>query len=404
MKKSISFIMISVLIIALAIIAVNTHNPSEPTPQNIAAKESKNSSTIDEEMPKKEMRGMWVSYISLDMSNTDRSESAFREKLSTIISTAKENSCNAIFIHVRAFCDALYKSEVYPSSHILWGTQGAFENYDALQIIIDECKNENIEVHAWINPFRIKTSTSGFELSSKNPYYEMNNACVEYGDGIYLNPASKDARNLILSGVKEIIENYSVDGIHFDDYFYPTSDESFDKEEYNRYLKSCKSQSDAMPLTKWRQHNVNLLICDVYRLIKDYDNSIQFGISPQGNIQNDLDMGADVLSWTECLGYVDYICPQLYFSLKNPALEFKAGLDKWLEMSFHKNLKFYVGLGVYKAGTDADSGTWLDESDILKKELEIIRNQNLDGYILYDYNAMISENAQTEMANFKDAL
>ena len=404
MKKLMYFLITAALISAFVFLLVNPKTQNSTNKYDTSNQNEIKASTEDEKSPLKELRGMWVSYISLDMSTTDRSESAFREKLENIISIAKENKINALFIHVRAFGDALYNSEIFPSSHILWGTQGGYAAFDPLDIVIKECQKEDIQVHAWINPYRIKTAYSDFEISSKSPYYTLHNACIEYDNGVYLNPASKDARELIKKGVKEIITKYQVDGIHFDDYFYPTSEESFDKEEYNRYLKSCKSQSDALSLTKWRQHNVNLLICDVYRLVKSYDKNIQFGISPQGNIDNDLSMGADVISWCECMGYVDYICPQLYFSLKNPALEFKAGLDNWLNLKRHNKLRVYAGLGVYKAGTDADSGTWLDDSEILKKEVNIIREYNLDGFILYDYNAMISENAETEMKNLRTVL
>ena len=147
-----------------------------------------------------------------------------------------------------------------------------------------------------------------------------------------------------------------------------------------------------------------MLIAEVYRTVKSYDENIIFGISPQGNIDNDLKMGADVKSWCECFGYVDYICPQLYYSLENPALKFEAGLDKWLEFKFHKSLKFYAGLAVYKVGTDADEGTWSLSDDILAKELEIIRNEKLNGYILYDYEAIINDNAQSEIKNFRELL
>ena len=204
--------------------------------------------------------------------------------------------------------------------------------------------------------------------------------------------------------MKEIIDKYPVNGIHFDDYFYPTADENFDKDLYNTYLTSCKSQRDAMPLTQWRQNNVNMLISEVYRNIKSVNPDLSFGISPQGNIENDLMMGADVESWCEQIGYIDYICPQMYFSLENPALRFEAGLEKWLEFDFHGELEVYVGLGVYKAGSDADSGTWLNESTNLSKELEIIRNKKLHGFVLYDYESMLKSETQSELTNLKKVL
>lgn len=400
MKKHMSAAVIFTLILAIVSVVVSANHNKSLKEESEPVASSAKAATEDEA----EMRGMWVSYISLDMNGTDYTEESFREKFGEITDTAKEYGCNALFLHVRAFCDALYKSEIFPSSHILWGEQGAEESYDALKIMCEICEKENLEIHAWINPYRVMAGTSQFELSEDNPYMLDSTIGVEYDGGIYLNPAKKEARNLIINGVKEILENYKVDGIHFDDYFYPTADESFDKAEYNQYLKAFQSERDAMPLNQWRKNNVNMLVAEVYRTIKEYNPDIEFGISPQGNIQNDLEMGADVKSWAECIGYVDYICPQLYYSIENPALKFQAGLDEWLQFDRHENLKLYAGLAVYKAGTDADEGTWKLESDILARELEIIREEKLDGYILYDYEAVISENAQAEMSVFKESL
>lgn len=400
MKKSMSLTIVITFILAIFSVCYsayhnqNLKNAATPTV-------AQNSPATQDEA---EMRGMWVSYISLDMNGTDYSEKSFTDKFLKITATAKEYGCNALFVHTRPFCDAMYKSEIFPSSHVLWGKQGSKTTYDALEIMCKICKENNLQLHAWINPYRVKSEGSSFELSQNNPYIMDSSIGVEYNGAVFLNPAKKDTRKLIVEGVAEIIENYDVDGIHFDDYFYPTSDENFDKAEYNQYLKSCKSESDALPLTEWRKSNVNMLISEVYRKIKETAPNVKFGISPQGNIENDLNMGADVKSWVECIGYVDYICPQLYYSLENPALGFKSGLKSWLEFKPHTNLKFYVGLGVYKAGSDEDEGTWLLSDNILSQELEIIRKNKSDGYILYDYEAIISEKAKTEMTNFKKKL
>lgn len=399
MKKHISLAVVLTLTLAVVSVAVSADFGKKPKEEAKPAV-TESVSTSDEA----EMRGLWVSYISLNMSDTDYSEKAFRERFKDIISSAKKYGCNALFVHVRPFCDALYESDIFPSSHILWGEQGAKASYDALEIMSKMCEKSSLQLHAWINPYRIRTESSNFSLSEDSPYVKDEALGVEYEGSIYLNPAKKDVRKLIVDGIKEIIENYEVDGIHFDDYFYPEADEDFDKAQYNQYLKSFASERDALPLKEWRKNNVNMLIAEVYRTIKSYDESILFGISPQGNISNDLNMGADVKSWCECIGYVDYICPQLYYSLENPALKFEAGLDMWLEFKLHNKLKFYAGLAVYKAGTDSDSGTWLTDENILARELEIIRNRKLDGYILYDYEALKSDSAKTEMDNFKKLL
>lgn len=399
MNKPISLAVVLTLLLAVVSVVVSV-NHTKKEYETVHPVISQNTSSEDEA----EMRGLWVSYISLDMNGTDYSEKTFRKKFTEIVDVAREAGCNTLFVHVRAFCDAFYKSDIFPNSHILWGEQGKNETFDALKIMCEICHKEKLNIHAWINPYRITNDTSNFILSDTNPYILDKEIGIEYNGGIYINPAKKDARKLIVSGIKEILENYDVDGIHFDDYFYPTEDENFDKPQYNQYLKSCKSEKDAMPLNEWRKNNVNMLISEVYRTVKSFDENILFGISPQGNIENDLRMGADVKSWCECIGYVDYICPQLYYSLENPALKFEAGLDEWLEFNFHENLKLYSGFAVYKAGTDADNGTWLEHNNILAKELEITRAKKLDGFILYDYEALKSKNATTEIENFKNTL
>ena len=399
MKNHVSFAVILTLLLTVIAVAVSI-NTDKTEIQDTKPAVSENTSTSDEA----EMRGLWVSYISLDMSGTDYSEKAFIAKFEDIAKVAKKYGCNALFVHVRAFCDALYKSDIFPGSHILWGEQGKEAGYDALEIMTEISEENGLEIHAWINPYRVTNDTASFALSNTNPYMADNSLGIECQGGIYLNPAKKDVRELIVNGIKEIIENYNIDGIHFDDYFYPTADEDFDRAEYNQYLKAFATDRDALPLTEWRKNNVNMLIAEVYRTIKDYDKNITFGISPQGNIDNCLSMGADVKSWCECVGYVDYICPQLYFSLENPALKFEAGLDRWLEYNLHRDLKIYAGLGAYKAGSDADNGTWLESEDILKRELEIIRDKNTDGYILYDYEALLSTKAKKELENFKNGL
>lgn len=402
MSKHRNIAVILTLILAVTAVAISAYRnrgESSTTTSRVAPMQV-TAATEDEA----EMRGMWVSYISLDMSNTDRTEESFRNRFAEIISSAEEQGCNALFVHVRAFCDAMYKSELFPSSHILWGEQGKEDTYDALEIMCEQCSAANLEIHAWINPYRIATEASDFTLSEDNPYKRDSSLGIEYQGGVYLNPAKSESRKLIVDGVKEILEKYPVDGIHFDDYFYPTSDASFDKADYNKYLKAFKSEADAMPLEEWRKNNVNLLIAQVYQTVKSINKSVDFGISPQGNINNDLEMGADVKSWCEYVGYVDYICPQLYYSLENPALKFRAGLDDWLQLKRHKSLKLYAGLAVYKVGTDADSGTWKESNNILAQQLEIIRSKKLDGYILYDCEAVKSEKAQKEMSAFRECL
>ena len=293
-------------------------------------------SESEQKISEPEMRAVWVPYMSLDMRNTDMSETTFQKKFDEIISTAQEKGMNALIVHVRPFGDALYPSEYFPWSHLLTGTQGVNPGYDPLEYMVQAAHEAGMEIHAWINPLRIQTSETPEVLSQNNPYSvwqrdeEKKNWTVDLSTGKYYNPAYEEVRNLIAAGVREIVKNYDVDGIQFDDYFYPTEDPSFDQDAYQNYLTEMGNETTAMELTEWRRANINALVSLVYAEIKAEKPDVIFGISPQGNIENDMKMGADVYSWCEAAGYVDYICPQLYFNFDNPVLPFDQG-GAWQE-------------------------------------------------------------------------
>ncbi len=347
-----------------------------------------------------EMRGMWVSYISLDMSGSDRSFESFKNKVDKIIADAKDFGINTLIFQVRPFSDALYKSEVYPASHILSGVQGESVDYDALEYMCTACHKSGLQIHAWINPYRVSTNTTPETLAKSNPFY-TDGVGFETESGRYLNPAKKATREIIKKGVEEIVINYDVDGIQFDDYFYPEDCGNFDKADYEEYRKAFPNTTESLWLDEWRKNNINILLSDVYLAIKKINPDVQFGISPQGNIENNESIYADIYSWCESAGYADYICPQMYYSIENPALSFEKSIKDWSEIDRHKNLRVYVGLGAYKAGSSADSGTWKNNSSELKNQLELLREYGYDGYMIYDYGALSSEDAAETIEVFR---
>lgn len=364
-----------------------------------------NAKVEQNERSTKEMRGVWVSYIELDMQNeSDKSESAFREKFKDIAITSKNAGFNTLIVQVRPFCDALYDSKFFPYSHILSGEQGVNPGYDALEVMCEVCSQLDLDIHAWVNPYRISTDSTPQVLSENNPYVIDNELGEEIENGIFLNPANKMARKLIIDGVTEIVKNYDVDGIQFDDYFYPTQDSEFDDEEYAEYVDTVGAMN-CMSVDNWRIANVNTLICDTYRAIHKISNDVDFGISPQGNIDNNAKIYADVKSWCICKGFVDYICPQLYYSLENPVLTFENSLNSWASLDINKNVKLYVGLAGYKANTDSDEGTWLYSDNVLSKEYKItMQNEKVSGIMLYSYSALEDENASVEISNLTNAI
>mgnify|MGYP005764233015 FL=1 len=342
--------------------------------------------------------GVWVPYFSL--STPEGTQEAFKANYKKIADTALEKGINAMFVHVRPFSDSLYPSQYFPWSHILTGTQGQDPGFDPLQFMIDYTHSLGMEFHAWINPMRVKTSETPSTLADSNPYVQLGEEYpsyfMEYDGGVYLNPAYPYVRSLIADGAAEIAANYDVDGIHFDDYFYPSQDAALDSAAYEAYTQSVEQP---LSLAEWRKDNVNAMVAEVYSAIKQVKPEVVFGISPQGNIKNDEAMGADVKTWAAVPGYVDYLCPQLYFSFENEALGYTEALEEWAALPRHEGLKLYAGLALYKAGTDADNGTWLLRDNIIALQAEAALEAGYQGVILYSSDYLDAEQTAAEMKN-----
>ena len=258
-----------------------------------------------------EYRAIWITYLEYQQMDLS-SEAAFRSQIATAFDQIKALGVRTVIAHVRPFGDALYDSDYFPWSHLITGTQGADPGYDPLAVMIEEAHSRALRLEALVNPYRIRGSAAMPKtLAEENPAsaFAADPAradwVVEQGEGLYYNPAIPEVRALIVNGVREICENYQVDGIQFDDYFYPEgADDSFDQAAYDR-LASGESRAD------WRRENVNALVRDTYAAIKEVNPEITFGISPQGNNDNNYNVQySDVALWMSQQGYVDYVMPR----------------------------------------------------------------------------------------------
>jgi len=349
--------------------------------------------------------------MNLNMSKEeDKSEKAFQKKFDAIVAGAKNCGMNTLIVHVRPFGDALYPSAYFPWSHVVGGTQGVNPGYDPLAYMVEASHKAGMKLHAWVNPMRIQVSGTPSILAQGNPYNTWKSDAakagwaVDSGGGKYYNHAYPQVRRLISDGVKEIAKNYNVDGIQFDDYFYPTQDGSFDKSAYDAYCASASKNGTPLSLPEWRRGNINALVSLVYSEIKSVKPNLPFGIAPQGNVQNDMNMGADVASWCSAQGYVDYICPQLYVNFENPVLPFDTAAQSWRKMVVNTNVKLYLGLAVYKSGSDADSGTWKKSNNILAQQVEVGRKTSCDGFMFYSWDYLNSDQTKEEVQNVMKVL
>ena len=333
-----------------------------------------------------EQKAIWLSYIDLNELFYQKSKEEFIQGFEEVCRRCKSIGVNTLYIHCRAFGDAFYDSSLFQKTKSFGDI-----DYDPLELMTDIAHNNELSVHAWINPLRCETKQELDKADNElqiTKWYNSDDDRLKYilsDDHYWLDPAYDDVITLICDGVKEIIDNYDVDGIHFDDYFYPTTDESFDAMAFE-----LSGESD---LKSWRTENINKLVSSVYKTVKSLDESILFGISPQGNINNNYEyMYADVGKWCSENGYIDYIAPQIYFGFENSVLPFESCAQEWNELVKNENVSLIIGLAAYKIYTDEE---FIDKSDILSLQINSIRGlERYSGYAFYNYISLFPTDSE----------
>ena len=390
MRKLIIFFMI-ILLVGLIIINL-PEEKSEPE-------------TSQETKETEELKGVFISYIDYGhLKNKTKEE---MEKLITdMINNISYFGLNSIILQVRPFSDAIYPSEIYLSSKVVVNEEGDELPLDILKYFIDTAKEKNIEVYAWVNPYRIRSENNITDINENSYYYKWldTNNIERTKNGIYLNPASSEVLDYITKGLKELCENYDIKGVIYDDYFYPS--DTIDLENYEATDKS-------MTLKEYRLNNINNLLKESYETIKSVNEDLKFGISPAGNIENNLDL--EYLDVKHIMGedYLDLIIPQLYYGFNNSSKPYINTLESWAELNT-LGKDFYVALSLYKSGkVDQYAGKgeneWLEETNIIKKQILISRNiNNYKGFYIFRYeylfNTYNNENLTKEVDNLKDLI
>ena len=372
-------------------------------PKDTLKKEDK--SKIEEEK-----RAVFISYIELGNNLRGKSSEEMKRTINDMLDNAKNFGFNMIILQVRIFSDAIYKSSIYPSSRSVVNTEGDDLPFDILDYFVKKAHNKNLELHAWINPYRISNDTDISVISKDNPAYSMlNSTNIEVTDnGIYYNPASNKVETLILEGIEEIIKNYDVDGIHFDDYFYPKSDD-IDKREYEKSLKD-----NNLTLQQFRLNTISSLIKKTYKLIKSYDKSLLFGISPDGNIDNNYNSNyVDTRLFCTEKGYLDYIMPQVYYGFLNSTKPFEDTVKSWNNL-ITNNIELIPALAFYKTGNVDNyakdgSNEWIEYNNIIAREVMLSRElSNYSGFAIFRYDSLfgnnLTETSFLERENLKNIL
>ncbi len=355
-----------------------------------------------------EMNAMWISFLewqSVDFS----SEDAFRIEVGTMFENCKNMGINTIIAAVRPFGDALYSSTIFPYSHIISGTQGQDPGFDPLTVMVEEAHNRGLRLEAWINPYRVAHPTNGPDVLSADNPASLNPTWVrEVGGQMWYDPGVAEVNELIVDGVEEIIQNYEVDGIHFDDYFYPESaDETFDADTF------AAAGDASQDLAAWRRENINTMMQAVYTAVKATNPSVSFGVSVQGNNDNNYNMMyADVNEWMSNNGYTDYVMPQLYWGFNYLT---QSGRDdyafanisaEWASYPRQENIYLYAGLAAYRIGElqsdgsragfgdggSNDQSEWESGSNLADMVTHLRTVEGFSGMALFRYDHLYQEN------------
>lgn len=335
---------------------------------------------------KSEWRGVWIATVNnIDWpSSPNLSTDQQKRELIQMLDLYKSLNFNAVVLQIRPTADAFYKSELEPWSIYLTGDQkrAPAPFYDPLAFAIEEAHKRGMELHTWLNPYRVSQNVNNIkDMSPDHIYRKKPHLFVKHGNKLYFDPAYPETREFLTKVIKDLVTRYDLDGIHFDDYFYPNNDFS-DESSFAKHNRGFKRE-DKMA---WRRENVDLVVKMLRDTIKSVKPFVKFGISPYAVWRNKAEdprgsdtrsfgytnydhLHADILKWME-EGWLDYILPQLYFNIGYPAADFKILAEWWRDNS--AGTPVYGGLGTYRLDPAAKIEAWRS-ADEIKKQAEMLR-------------------------------
>ena len=343
----------------------------------------------------KEMRGVWIASVE----NTDwpskpgLSAQEQQKEFTDMLDAVKKLKFNTVFVQVRPTADVFWPSKLEPWSYYLTGKQGKNPGYDPLAFMVKEAHKRGLAIHAWFNPFRVQNNAKA-ALSPQHPANKHPDWIITYGGKKYYNPAIPAARKHAIAVITQAAQNYDLDGIHLDDYFYPYPVKSKGKNvpfpDSAQYKKYAKGKN----LADWRRDNVNAFVRDLHQSIKAVKPEMPIGISPFGVWRNqskdptgsptrafsayDDGLYADSRLWIE-QGWIDYIVPQLYWHFGHRAAPYGVLLKWWSqEVKRNPNVKLYIGLAAYKHGTE-----WKDINELDKQIQALEKYPNVSGAVYF---------------------
>lgn len=328
-----------------------------------------------------DMKAIWLSQYDLSPIYLDgdaqRPQADFTARMAKLLDNVASSGFNTVFLQIRPNADSMYPSQIYPTSAYVTGQLGREAEYDPVAIIVELAHERSLSIHAWINPLRGMAEDEITLVDSRytiRRWYDSAQVRQKYlaavGGKWYLNPAYSDVTDLIVAGAEEALERYAFDGLHMDDYFYPTTGPSFDSLAYSAF-------GNGKTLADFRRGNINLLVRRLYDVTHASGQGRIFGISPAGNHETVYhSQYADIYTWCEKDGYVDYICPQVYFGLEHGSFDFQKVCKTYSDMIKTENVSLIIGMTFGKAYTGEDQwagsgkNEWREHKDVLARCLQ----------------------------------
>ena len=345
--------------------------------------------------PREFSRAVWISYLDL-AKILSANEETFEQNLSQVMTNLVSIKTTDIYLQVRAFGEALYNSEVFPGATALYSDYSA--DIDYLARFIERSHESGIKVHAWINPYRLGDIGSEPYASLAEALKSADGrAVITLESGSFINPASDAARELVLADIAALFADYELDGAQFDDYFYPSTDAALDEAEYAAYTEG----GGALALNEWRRDNVSGLVRGACAAVRSSGEGRVFGVSPDASIERNMHAHfADVERWCSESGYIDYICPQVYYGYQNETRPFTAVVDEWKALS--PSCSLIIGISAYKTGAEdsyAGSGAleWRENFDIISRQYADSREDGrISGAAFFRYGSLFAPDESVE--------
>lgn len=352
-----------------------------------------------------ELRGMWVATVAnIDFPSRPGLPAAEQQReLLSLLDTAVERRLNTVILQVRPTADALWPSPFEPWSDVLTGEQGKDPGWDPLGFAVEQAHRRGLALHAWFNPYRIANHDDLSRLVPTHPARVHPDWVVPYGGKLYYNPGLPEVRHFVEDAIFDAVENYDIDAVHWDDYFYPypVAGEHFDDDEaFARYGGGFASRAD------WRRDNVNLLVRETHERLHRTKPQVPFGISPfaiwrnastdpagsdtQGGVETYDDLYADTRRWVR-ERWIDHVVPQVYWNIGFTVADYAKLVPWWADVVRGTGVELYIGEALYKVAAPNQGPPWQDPAELSKHLTFCADYPQVRGNVFFSANQVVAD-------------